>query len=84
MRIAPPSLILLVSLRFEAPTTLSSPTTFFRSCKFLKRRSLKRISFLAHSLGGLFARYAIDVLYSPDTYSKDQPSDLGNNMTENS
>ncbi|KAJ6728492.1 HYDROLASE-LIKE PROTEIN FAMILY [Salix koriyanagi] len=29
-----------------------------------KRESLKRISFLAHSLGGLFARYAIAVLYS--------------------
>ncbi|CAN1283699.1 Lipid droplet phospholipase 1 [Linum perenne] len=29
-----------------------------------KTQSLKRISFLAHSLGGLFARYAIAVLYS--------------------
>ncbi|CAJ2677392.1 unnamed protein product [Trifolium pratense] len=29
-----------------------------------KTESLKRISFLAHSLGGLFARYAIAVLYS--------------------
>ncbi|CAN6443776.1 unnamed protein product [Victoria cruziana] len=28
--------------------------------------SLTRISFLAHSLGGLFARYAISVLYSQD------------------
>ncbi|KAG5046475.1 hypothetical protein JHK82_015854 [Glycine max] len=34
--------------------------------------------------GGLFARYAIVVLYSPDTYSKDQPGDLANSMTENS
>ena len=49
-----------------------------------KTKSLKRISFLAHSLGGLFARYAIVVLYSPDTYSKDQPGDLANSMTENS
>ncbi|XP_010540509.1 PREDICTED: putative lipase YDR444W [Tarenaya hassleriana] len=30
-----------------------------------KSRSLKKISFLAHSLGGLFARYAVSVLYSP-------------------
>ncbi|KAK8629955.1 hypothetical protein V6N13_078769 [Hibiscus sabdariffa] len=29
-----------------------------------KTESLKRISFLAHSLGGLFARYAVAVLYS--------------------
>ncbi|CAN1355781.1 Lipid droplet phospholipase 1, partial [Linum perenne] len=29
-----------------------------------KTQSLKRISFLAHSLGGLFARYTIAVLYS--------------------
>ncbi|KAG5015413.1 hypothetical protein JHK85_021549 [Glycine max] len=49
-----------------------------------KTKSLKRISFLAHSLGGLFARYAIAVLYSPDTYSRDQPGDLANSMTENS
>ncbi|KAL2343296.1 hypothetical protein Fmac_004581 [Flemingia macrophylla] len=48
-----------------------------------KTRSLKKISFLSHSLGGLFARYAIAVLYSPDTNSRDQPSDLAN-MTENS
>lgn len=47
-----------------------------------KTKSLKRISFLSHSLGGLFARYAIAVLYSPDTYSRDQPGDLANNMTE--
>ncbi|XP_062012996.1 putative lipase YDL109C isoform X2 [Rosa rugosa] len=30
-----------------------------------KTDSLKKISFLAHSLGGLFARYAISVLYRP-------------------
>ncbi|KAI3914910.1 hypothetical protein MKX01_018079 [Papaver californicum] len=32
-----------------------------------KTESLKKISFLAHSLGGLFARYAITVLYSSYT-----------------
>lgn len=32
-----------------------------------KIESLKKISFLAHSLGGLFTRYAISVLYSSDT-----------------
>ncbi|CAI0444780.1 unnamed protein product [Linum tenue] len=32
-----------------------------------KTESLRRISFLAHSLGGLFARYAIAVLYSENT-----------------
>lgn len=31
-----------------------------------KTDSLKKISFLAHSLGGLFARYAISVLYRPN------------------
>lgn len=31
-----------------------------------KTDSLKKISFLAHSLGGLFARYAVAVLYSPN------------------
>lgn len=49
-----------------------------------KTKSLKRISFLAHSLGGLFARYAIGVLYSPDTYNRDQPGDLADSMAENS
>lgn len=34
-----------------------------------KTESLKRISFLAHSLGGLFARYAVAVLYSPNDAS---------------
>ncbi|XP_051135395.1 uncharacterized protein LOC127254355 [Andrographis paniculata] len=37
-----------------------------------KTQSLKKISFLAHSLGGLFARYAISVLYSPNgSYQSD-------------
>ncbi|KAL6544846.1 hypothetical protein OROMI_023708 [Orobanche minor] len=31
--------------------------------------SLKKISFLAHSLGGLFSRYAIAVLYTPNASS---------------
>lgn len=31
-----------------------------------KTESLKKISFLAHSLGGLIARYAIAVLYTAD------------------
>uniref|UniRef100_A0A3Q7FPW6 DUF676 domain-containing protein n=1 Tax=Solanum lycopersicum TaxID=4081 RepID=A0A3Q7FPW6_SOLLC len=31
-----------------------------------KKESLKKISFLAHSLGGLIARYALGVLYSSD------------------
>ncbi|MED6163510.1 hypothetical protein PIB30_080602 [Stylosanthes scabra] len=45
-------------------------------------KSLKMISFLAHSLGGLFARYAIGVLYSPDAYNKDQSGDQANNIKE--
>lgn len=31
-----------------------------------RTESLKRISFLAHSLGGLFARYAVAVLFVPN------------------
>ncbi|WJX22435.1 hypothetical protein P8452_11742 [Trifolium repens] len=49
-----------------------------------KTKSLKRISFLAHSLGGLFARYAIALLYSPDTYNSGQPGDPANCVMENS
>jgi hypothetical protein len=49
-----------------------------------KTESLKRISFLAHSLGGLFARYAIAVLYSRDTYNRDQPGDLAYSTAGNS
>ncbi|CAL0324996.1 unnamed protein product [Lupinus luteus] len=49
-----------------------------------KRRSLKRISFVAHSLGGLITRYAISVLHSPDAYSRDQSCDLVNGSKENS
>ncbi|KAK1258665.1 hypothetical protein QJS04_geneDACA019266 [Acorus gramineus] len=38
--------------------------------------SLKRISFLAHSLGGLFARYAVGVLYSSNPLNNVQLDDL--------
>jgi len=41
-----------------------------------KRESLKRISFLAHSLGGLFARYAISVLYSEIAVNTGQSIDV--------
>lgn len=40
-----------------------------------KTESLKRISFLAHSLGGLFARYAIGVLYSSSKSDDDDDAD---------
>ncbi|KAL7089128.1 hypothetical protein ACP275_13G169900 [Erythranthe tilingii] len=40
-----------------------------------KTESLRKISFLAHSLGGLIARYAVAVLYSPNV-SSDQPDDI--------
>jgi len=36
--------------------------------------SLKRISFVAHSLGGLFVRYAVAMLY---TTNDDLPGDMG-------
>lgn len=45
-----------------------------------KTESLKKISFLAHSLGGLFARYAIAVLYTPNSPSSGKPNDLDNSM----
>ncbi|KAK3019211.1 hypothetical protein RJ639_004865 [Escallonia herrerae] len=41
-----------------------------------KTGSLKRISFLAHSLGGLFARYAVAVLYMPSPSCSDLSDDL--------
>ncbi|KAJ1402157.1 hypothetical protein SESBI_28256 [Sesbania bispinosa] len=47
-----------------------------------KTKSLKKISFVAHSLGGLFARYAISILYSPDTYNNGRAGDPANFMTE--
>ncbi|KAL0407424.1 UNVERIFIED_CONTAM: hypothetical protein Slati_4056300 [Sesamum latifolium] len=40
-----------------------------------RTESLKKISFLAHSLGGLFARYAVAVLYTPNV-SSNQSDDL--------
>lgn len=46
-----------------------------------KTESLKRISFLAHSLGGLFARYAIAVLYSSNSLSSREPGDLSSHKT---
>ncbi|KAF3452106.1 hypothetical protein FNV43_RR08203 [Rhamnella rubrinervis] len=46
-----------------------------------KTESLKKISFLAHSLGGLFARYAIAVLYTPNSSSSGKPNDLDNSMS---
>lgn len=39
-----------------------------------KTSSLRKISFLAHSLGGLFARYAIAILYSRETKTAGQSS----------
>lgn len=48
-----------------------------------KRESLKRISFLAHSLGGLFARYAIAVLYTHG-YGSREPEDPASSTVENS
>ncbi|KAJ4980763.1 hypothetical protein NE237_031600 [Protea cynaroides] len=47
-----------------------------------KTKSLKRISFLAHSLGGLFARFAIAVLYSSNPLVSDQ-LDLADSKNEN-
>ena len=46
--------------------------------------SLKKISFLAHSLGGLFARYTIAVLYSPNTPNNAKTSDIVNPTMPNS
>lgn len=47
-----------------------------------KNGSLQRISILAHSLGGLFSRYAVAVLYSPDSLHKDQVDDYKNRNTQ--
>lgn len=41
-----------------------------------KTESLKRISFLAHSLGGLFARYAVAKLYTPSTLDSGEPVNM--------
>ncbi|XP_020593444.1 putative lipase YDR444W, partial [Phalaenopsis equestris] len=45
-----------------------------------KTESLRKISFLAHSLGGLFTRYAVSVLYSSDNLNNSQH----NNIVESS
>lgn len=47
-----------------------------------KTESLKRISFLAHSLGGLFARYAISVLYTPHGSSSGKLNDPSSSNVE--
>lgn len=46
-----------------------------------KEDSLKKISFLAHSLGGLIARYAIAVLYKPDASSAHPDGTATNSKT---
>jgi triacylglycerol esterase/lipase EstA (alpha/beta hydrolase family) len=43
----------------------------------VQRRGVQKISFVAHSLGGLVARYAIGRLYEP-------PSHLNSSINENS
>ncbi|XP_042006433.1 uncharacterized protein LOC121755218 isoform X2 [Salvia splendens] len=48
-----------------------------------KADSLTKISFLAHSLGGLIARYAIAVLYTPNVFS-DYPDDTYTNSEPSS
>ncbi|XP_010549399.1 PREDICTED: putative lipase YOR059C isoform X2 [Tarenaya hassleriana] len=47
-----------------------------------KSKGLKKVSFLAHSLGGLFARYAVAVLHSPaiPQPGDDCSSDSGNSQ----
>lgn len=49
-----------------------------------KTDSLKKISFLAHSLGGLFARYAVAVLYTPRGLSGGKPDDPASSTVANS
>uniref|UniRef100_A0A0D9WM23 DUF676 domain-containing protein n=1 Tax=Leersia perrieri TaxID=77586 RepID=A0A0D9WM23_9ORYZ len=52
-----------------------------------KTDGLRKISFLAHSLGGLFARYAISILYSTETNGAGQSgvcSDITNEGSEKS
>lgn len=45
-----------------------------------RTESLKRISFLAHSLGGLFARYAVAMLYKPNN-SVEQQNEYDSSLT---
>ncbi|KAB1202501.1 hypothetical protein CJ030_MR8G018306 [Morella rubra] len=49
-----------------------------------KNDSLKKISFLAHSLGGLFARYAVSVLYTPHCISNGKSDDPTSSVVANS
>lgn len=49
-----------------------------------KTENLKKISFLAHSLGGLFARCAVAVLYSPSPSSSDQSDNCAGSKNVNS
>ncbi|XP_022724812.1 putative lipase C4A8.10 isoform X2 [Durio zibethinus] len=49
-----------------------------------KTESLKKVSFLAHSLGGLFARYAIAVLYSQNDSRGTQSNTVTNSLDGNS
>lgn len=49
-----------------------------------KADSLKKISFLAHSLGGLIARYAIAVLYTPNVFSDYSDDTSTNSKTSSS
>lgn len=49
-----------------------------------KTENLKKISFLAHSLGGLFARYAVAVLYSATPLSSDQSDNHTGSTNANS
>lgn len=49
-----------------------------------KTESLRKISFLAHSLGGLFARYAITILYTPDISTTDCSYDNPSSTNDNS
>lgn len=48
-----------------------------------KEDSLKKISFLSHSLGGLIARYAIAVLYTPNGFSDDTATNSGTPSSSN-
>ncbi|KAJ4823162.1 hypothetical protein Tsubulata_019212 [Turnera subulata] len=49
--------------------------------QFVKNKEgLKKISFIAHSLGGLFARYAVAVLYSENGSKSSQPSEVADSL----
>ncbi|KAG1335244.1 putative lipase [Cocos nucifera] len=46
-----------------------------------KTESLKKISFLAHSLGGLFTRYAITILYNQDILNRSRHENVISSST---